>query len=195
MTHGLSFIVVRDPLERLLSAYRDKLENAKTGHYKMVGAMIAARKHGLNYAMHHGPTFSDFVDYVLSTERRGQKLNEHWVPYYRFCTPCSLNFTVIAKLDTLEEDSRFILDTAQVPSEITVRERNSNERGRTRWTVEKYYSQLSQEQVQGLVDLYAADFELFGYDYRPYLKMAGGAGKKELWTDRPVYKDEERVQS
>jgi hypothetical protein len=34
------------------------------------------------------------------------KYNEHWLPYYLLCTPCHLNYTIIAKMDTIEDDSR-----------------------------------------------------------------------------------------
>lgn len=44
---------------------------------------------------HIGPTFEEFVRYV--TESHG-RMDEHWAPIYQFCTPCSLNFTVIAKV-------------------------------------------------------------------------------------------------
>lgn len=44
---------------------------------------------------HMGPTFEEFVRYV--TETRG-RVDEHWAPIYDFCTPCSINFTVIAKV-------------------------------------------------------------------------------------------------
>ena len=50
------------------------------------------------------PTFSEFVDYLLDTEVEGY--NEHWLPYYLLCTPCHLNYTVIAKTEDIQEDSR-----------------------------------------------------------------------------------------
>ena len=50
------------------------------------------------------PTFSEFVDYLLETEV--EDYNEHWLPYYLLCTPCHLNYTVIAKTEDIQEDSR-----------------------------------------------------------------------------------------
>lgn len=44
---------------------------------------------------HIGPTFEEFVRYVTETHGR---VDEHWAPIYDFCTPCSINFTVIAKV-------------------------------------------------------------------------------------------------
>ena len=52
------------------------------------------------------PTFPEFVDYVLDTDV--ESYNEHWVPYYLLCTPCHLNYTVIAKTESIGDDSRLI---------------------------------------------------------------------------------------
>ena len=35
-----------------------------------------------------------------------EEYNEHWVPFYLLCTPCHLNYTLVAKTETIEEDSR-----------------------------------------------------------------------------------------
>ena len=50
------------------------------------------------------PTFSEFVDFLLSTEV--ETYNEHWLPYYLLCTPCHLNYTVIARTEDIKDDSR-----------------------------------------------------------------------------------------
>ena len=50
--------------------------------------------------------FSEFVDFLLSTEV--ETYNEHWLPYYLLCTPCHLNYTVIAKTEDIADDSRSI---------------------------------------------------------------------------------------
>ena len=50
------------------------------------------------------PTFSEFVSYLLDTQV--EDYNEHWLPYYLLCTPCHLNYTVIAKTEDIQGDSR-----------------------------------------------------------------------------------------
>ena len=44
------------------------------------------------------------MDYLLETVV--EDYNEHWLPYYLLCTPCHLNYTVIAKTEDIKEDSR-----------------------------------------------------------------------------------------
>lgn len=44
------------------------------------------------------------------------KINEHWTPIYSFCTPCTINFTLIVKTETLTRDSEYILRQALLES-------------------------------------------------------------------------------
>ncbi len=43
LTNSLSFLIVRDPFERLLSAYRDKLEGYRNKYYKLLGEQIVKK--------------------------------------------------------------------------------------------------------------------------------------------------------
>lgn len=43
MQSSISFLIVREPFERLLSAYRDKLEGMRNKYYKRLGAQIVKR--------------------------------------------------------------------------------------------------------------------------------------------------------
>ena len=59
------------------------------------------------------PTFSEFVDYLVTTEV--EVYNEHWLPYYLLCTPCHLNYTVIARTEDIRDDSRSVANTVELP--------------------------------------------------------------------------------
>lgn len=51
------------------------------------------RKAGSPYEGLKGPSFSEFVMHVVDT---AEKPDEHWAPYYQFCTPCQVSFKKIA---------------------------------------------------------------------------------------------------
>lgn len=50
--------------------------------------------------------------FLLDNHRNGDHFDEHWSPIYTFCTPCSINFTLIAKLETFQRDSEYIIRQA-----------------------------------------------------------------------------------
>ena len=39
------------------------------------------------------PSFSDFLEFVLSTNLLGSGFSSHWVPYWRACTPCHFKYS------------------------------------------------------------------------------------------------------
>lgn len=113
----ISLMVVREPFVRLLSAYRDKLENVTPPYYRKLARSIVA-EHRENATKifgpikSYGPTFYEFVAYLTDKYRVEDKeftFDEHWAPYYRFCSPCAVNFTVIAKVETLKRDSAYVI--------------------------------------------------------------------------------------
>ncbi|XP_054265111.1 carbohydrate sulfotransferase 11-like [Macrosteles quadrilineatus] len=170
---SLSFLIARDPLHRLLSAYRNKIERVHSQYYKRLARAIIVRFRGkLPKEDHIGPTFEEFVRYV--TESHG-RADEHWAPIYQFCTPCSLNFTVIAKMETLSRDQQYIINKAGISDILTPgrmqAQNRANEGPRTSELVAKYYSKLNRELVHRLVHMYTMDFEMFGYNSSQYYDM------------------------
>ena len=92
---SLSFLIVREPLERLLSAYRNKIEHMQGSYYsKLAKTIVSKYRNSHKRNGNSKPSFKEFVQHVLHS-----KPDEHWAPIYKFCTPCTVNFTVIAKVN------------------------------------------------------------------------------------------------
>lgn len=109
LENSISFMIVREPFERLLSAYRNKFEDGKNAYYKILGDAIvkqfrqhASEKNDTNV----GPSFKEFLQYILYRYETKKQFDEHWCPYWKFCTPCSINYTVIIKLETFQRDTK-----------------------------------------------------------------------------------------
>ena len=90
-------MVVRHPFERILSAYRDKLEDlsrdieAREGYYyTMYGKHIVAEyrdpRDRANMTGVLEPSWREFVTYLLNTP--ATKYDEHWMPMWMLCSPC-----------------------------------------------------------------------------------------------------------
>lgn len=106
VNNSISFLIVRHPFERLLSAYRDKLQFAlpHTLHQKLGNQII--RKYRKKRKVHgekltRWPRFSEFVNFLIDEWLGGKELDMHWTPITTFCTPCQVKFDIIAKFETI----------------------------------------------------------------------------------------------
>nr|XP_026486060.1 carbohydrate sulfotransferase 13 [Vanessa tameamea] len=175
----ISLLVVREPFVRLLSAYRDKLENITPPYYRKLARKIVAEHReaatkALGPITSFGPTFREFVAHLISRPA----FDEHWAPYHQFCTPCAVNFTVIAKVETLARDSAFVAQRLGLAHVLRRRGRravvNKSRDGRdTAALLRRYFGQLDRRMLAGLLAIYGVDFDMFGYDagvYRRYVR-------------------------
>jgi len=180
MKDTFRFMVVRHPFERILSAYRDKLEDlardleARDGfYYTMYGKHIVAeyREHRGNRTQQgREPTWREFVTYLLNTPVT--KFDEHWMPIWMLCSPCIVRYDVIAKMESFSEDTQFTLAQAGLEAKLTVEWKHRTGTGGSSDTIAEYFSQLTQSEVAALFRKYQLDFELYGYDPEPYFDIA-----------------------
>ncbi|KAJ9591566.1 hypothetical protein L9F63_001920 [Diploptera punctata] len=153
------FIIVRHPFERILSAYRDKLEHRKNREFYY-------KKYG--YEIQQEPTFEEFLKFIVKTK----KFDEHWRPFYIECAPCELNYQYILKMESLDTEQIYFatkFNLLQFLPNIT----NSNPVGRTHLDIAKnYYSQISKQLLGAVYLLYEMDFRLFDYSPQQYFDFA-----------------------
>ncbi|XP_069938020.1 carbohydrate sulfotransferase 11-like [Cherax quadricarinatus] len=161
----IKFLIVRHPYQRLLSAYRDKLEGtgeefyiknyaydiAKT--YRQDGGDTNISKPG------NGLTFSEFVSYVSDRPKDG--FDEHWRPYTQLCFPCDIHYDVIGKYETLVKDSEYFLRLIGAPEDLHF---PTFVPSNTSALLEAYMASLSQKQRESLRTIYRKDFQMFNYE-------------------------------
>ena len=80
-----TFLVVRHPFARLLSAYRDKLETLTeyNARYHVKDAVKMTARRVFNSTVGDSPSFSEFVDYLVRTPPN--LMDKHWAPYTKLC--------------------------------------------------------------------------------------------------------------
>ena len=170
-------MVVRHPFERILSAYRDKMENstAEPFYYTRYGLVMIMKYRLMRVTGPKEPTFEEFVRYLIDANM--QFTDEHWTPYYVYCTPCLVDYNLIMYFETLEQDVQLLIHLLN----SKLRQRNTNHSlidGHLEWkhktlsvagrksaerNLRSYYSQLDKTTVRKLYEKYRLDFELFGY--------------------------------
>ncbi|KAF2362900.1 Sulfotransferase [Trinorchestia longiramus] len=181
----LKFMLVRHPFERIISAYRDKLENINIGRehgvlhfYESYGKKIVHKYRQKNETNNRvrvdedshlpgpsgiEPTFQEFVRYLINTDLV-HYADDHWMPYYLYCTPCFIEYDVIAHFDSLERDQKFILHKLKLNKNLQrPRWKHLTKGKKTSAIVEKYLNTLSKVEKHKIYEKYKIDFEMFNF--------------------------------
>ncbi|XP_042718314.1 carbohydrate sulfotransferase 9-like [Lagopus leucura] len=162
----------RHPLERLVSAYRDKLLHSEPYYSITVANQIKAmfRK---NKNSSEKVSFQEFVSFI--TAKPPNNLDIHWKPMFLLCDPCNIHYDILGKYETLGLDSVQVLKAIGAPASLqypSLKRYGSEKRTNSDITLE-YLRQLSSEQIEKIQKLYQMDFLLFNYTlkYENYFSL------------------------
>ena len=161
----------RNPFERILSAYKDKLSSAKGKelYQKMFGRDIMRRKRPnatkeeLNTG--YGVTFAEFISWLVDIENV-LALDPHFRPIHMLSKPCVLKYDFLGRFETLHEDIDYVLQkmfklntTDNLSFHRMSKETNNS-------VIGQYYNNIPSSDVKKLIEMYKLDFELFGYSLK-----------------------------
>ncbi|KAM4795121.1 carbohydrate sulfotransferase 10 [Rhinophrynus dorsalis] len=171
------FVIVRDPFERLISAYKDKFVHNPRFEpwYKHDIAPTIIRKYRKDRRESRGGLqFQDFVRYLGDPNHRFLDLQFgdhiiHWVTYVELCAPCEINYNVIGHHETLEEDAPYILREAGIDKLVSYPAIPPGITNYNRSKVEHYFSKVSKRDIKRLYARFEGDFKLFGYKEPTFL--------------------------
>ncbi len=172
------FVFVRNPFERLLSAYQDKFQNdyPASHHFRTAwskkiiqfSAPSPAKLDNLVRTQRRkdgtlNVTFSQFAKFV-SANVRGN-VNAHWMSMYGLCHPCLIDYDWIGHYDSLLTDADFILTAAGVDPAIRFPNFTTNPTGSSDpRTLFRYYSALTKYENEAVYKHFYVDFGLFGFE-------------------------------
>ncbi|XP_068598689.1 carbohydrate sulfotransferase 11 [Brachionichthys hirsutus] len=172
----LKFVFVREPFERLVSAYRNKFTRSyNTAFHKRYGTKIV-RRHRLDPqpdALERGNdvSFEEFVYYLVDpATQREEPFNEHWEQVHSLCHPCLIHYNVVGKYETLEQDSSYVLQLAGVDDQVSFPTSSKSTRT-TGDMAAQFFHNISPFYQKKLYNLYRMDFLLFNYSKPAYLKF------------------------
>nr|XP_055029453.1 carbohydrate sulfotransferase 8 isoform X1 [Misgurnus anguillicaudatus]XP_055029454.1 carbohydrate sulfotransferase 8 isoform X1 [Misgurnus anguillicaudatus]XP_055029455.1 carbohydrate sulfotransferase 8 isoform X1 [Misgurnus anguillicaudatus]XP_055029456.1 carbohydrate sulfotransferase 8 isoform X1 [Misgurnus anguillicaudatus]XP_055029457.1 carbohydrate sulfotransferase 8 isoform X1 [Misgurnus anguillicaudatus]XP_055029458.1 carbohydrate sulfotransferase 8 isoform X1 [Misgurnus anguillicau len=160
-------LFVREPLERLVSAFRDKFENPNFYYHPVFGKPIIS-KYRVNASKAalktgSGVTFREFIHYLLDVHRP-VGMDIHWEPVNQLCYPCHLHYDYIGKIENLKEEANMFLRKIRAPEHLmypSVKARTSTQ------ITQDYFSQLNASERQRTYDFFYMDYLMFNYS-KPY---------------------------
>ncbi|MBN3309879.1 CHST8 sulfotransferase, partial [Amia calva] len=162
-------LFVREPFERLVSAFRDKFEHPNSYYHPVFGKPIISkyRVNASRAALRTGAgvTFKEFVQYLLDVHKP-VGMDIHWEHVNRLCSPCLLDYDFIGKFETMEEDANFLLHLTGAPRNLTFpsfKDRHSQEERTSARITQHYFAQLTPPERQRAYDFYYMDYLMFNY--------------------------------
>ncbi|XP_032069410.1 LOW QUALITY PROTEIN: carbohydrate sulfotransferase 14-like [Thamnophis elegans] len=159
----------RHPLERLVSAYRDKfLHNETYYSSKVANEVKALFRKDKNFT--GVVTFQEFVNYVV--RRNPEHLDIHWKPMFHLCDPCNIQYDILGKYETLEEDATHTLSRIGAPEIVRYPDSKFYTQRTNKNLSTQYLRKLDRNQIEKLMKLYQIDFSLFNYTFTVEMEMS-----------------------
>ena len=159
------FMFVREPLGRLLSAYKDKFVLNNTVFHKKYGTQIIRhmRKNAQANSKGDDVKIREFLQHVLDSH--AEDLNEHWMPFYKLCQPCVVSYDFIGSMENLESDSTQVLKQLNVNEQVSFpRRQNFYRAGGQGYVKPEKYSHVPLDVKREVRKKYALDYEMFSYE-------------------------------
>ncbi len=164
------FMMYRNPVERLISGYRDKIEKipmfglknnepSRNGikkdiyKYKHPDLYRAWKDKGGRTLVNN--SFTDFIDYWIHAD--GIKRDDHFKPIIDICNPCYIHYSYYGEFNSFERSAQVFMNRIGANTSLVTDYHWSVDSGKTSNITAKYYNQLSIEQKTGIVDILAKD--------------------------------------
>ncbi|XP_066275072.1 carbohydrate sulfotransferase 11-like [Branchiostoma lanceolatum] len=177
LTNYTKFMIVREPLERLLSAYQDKFRYGKAvklfealyGDYFVKDRAPSHKKgHQIKAGEEDGRlhvTFPEFVRGVLTRERKYR--NVHWEPQHVICHPCMIHYDYIGHLDTMSDDVKFIMHKTGILDKVAAPAQSARRAGDN---MAEMYAEISLRDILQLGKVFSFDYEAYSFSFDDTLR-------------------------
>ena len=157
------FFFVRHPLDRLLSAYREKFRLVP-GYMRSYGRQIIRRYRANatteSLRLGNDVTLEEFVRFMVDTGLRFRK-DVHWTSQYELCQPCAISYGFIGRFETLWSDGDYVLQKLGINSEVRFPRWTKNRTDNQRY--DSAFANVKPEYMKRLRKLYSRDYDFFGY--------------------------------
>ena len=166
------FMFIRHPLERLVSAYKDKFTkpvNKWSKHFHVtMGIPIIKRyrKDPSVYSLSLGDDvkFNEFVRYVIDNANEHKILNPHWRPMIELCDPYHIPYDFTGSFDNFDKDVTTVLDNLHDSTcKVNFPSAGSSGSGGVSRNITGYLNLLTPQHICRLLAIYNVDFQHFSF--------------------------------
>jgi hypothetical protein len=183
----IRFCVVRDPYERLISGWVDRVLLGRLGDV-VEPALLRSDEGSEAVALDIGTMFRDTVRRLSRSEDTGLLADRHFRPQRQLLEPDTFPYTHIVNLAELDDFSRVIAESDPARAGLAFERRNAG----IRFGPDQLYDRGTAEIVD---DLFVDDFEAFGFSRRCFLDTAAPVplSRNELSMIQMIRSRNERV--
>lgn len=183
------FIILRNPLERLVSAFRNKLEaplnlsQIYSDTFQMISRTIVEAYHPQKFHKWKASNgsgelrvdFNTYIQWIVDTPNH--KLNEHFCPMVSLSQPCRLQYDFYGNFQRISTDVKLVLRKYQVPENYFHDEGYYSVGAETATLLQQYYSTVSKKLKEELfMDFYIEldyYYHLFPADRQSHMELLG----------------------
>ncbi|XP_065889096.1 carbohydrate sulfotransferase 14-like [Dysidea avara] len=167
------FVMTRNPLERILSAYRNKFEHhpisknisgvfdeAKIEMIKINRPYMYAKWERSGRTLKVFPTFNEFIHYLGSHSY--YDLDPHFRPLQYICHPCVFHYDFYANLKLMPAEFDRLFEKFNIPQDSF---RNQPAHHDTGSLMPKYYAKLSESEKKMVYQFAHSEMEFYYHIY------------------------------
>ena len=178
------FIIVRNPLERLFSGYRDKIIRLSLStlqhnepQFNYFRKSIFQFNHPVEYRQWakyvkvNGRsevslelrTFGDFVNYWSVEPPNDIRRNEHFQPVLELCQPCLVRYDHYGNFNSFRDEAGVLMDKVQAPEHLlrSGEYTNTSKKAPTNDIYHSYYKELSLVQKKAVLRVLSAELDFY----------------------------------
>ncbi|XP_048577505.1 carbohydrate sulfotransferase 14 [Nematostella vectensis] len=159
------FMFVRDPLDRLVSAYNDKIQGGDP-YWQLFQFQDILPLFRTKQQLVHGNNTATFVEFFLYLQTMNPiTMDEHFMPQHLLCQPCVVKYNFIGTFENLREETKEVLIRMNLDSKVKFphKQRTYIEHAQNSPSATELLTQIPQSLIQALVNRYSDDYELFSY--------------------------------
>jgi hypothetical protein len=160
------FLVVRHPLDRLLSAYYNMIhyKNGEPGPRDTIPDILLKYDKELHGNIRN-LSFSQFVEYITNPDSKFYN-DRHWIPYTETCLICKVEYDHVLRLETLPTEFDMFKESIGASKELSmgISKLNTSRPKNTTVVLEEYKA-LPLWLMYKVLYRYSHDMQMFGYGF------------------------------